>query len=185
VRKLGRPFVYRSEDEKPVTVSLRIPRDLYEQAQRYVRMHLPITFTELLIDGLRLRLETPADPRDVILSNDNTVMQQLQDMVDTAVQTALAKVSSAATRVSEALAEPVSDISHDNNTVIQEKASQPQRRPGRPTGSIRERQEALSATELKVHLKAEKSLSDTLQGMVRTGILKRNKRGKETKYFLA
>jgi hypothetical protein len=28
--KLGRPFTYQSEDEKPVTVSLRIPRDLHE-----------------------------------------------------------------------------------------------------------------------------------------------------------
>ena len=70
--KLGRPFVYQSKDEKPATVSLRIPRDLYEQAQRYVGMRRPMTLTDLLLDGLRLRLETPADPRDMILSDDNT-----------------------------------------------------------------------------------------------------------------
>ena len=33
--KLGRPFTYQSEEERPVTVSLRIPRDLAEQMKRY------------------------------------------------------------------------------------------------------------------------------------------------------
>src|SRR5256885_12217760 len=95
--KLGRPFVYQSKDEKPATVSLRIPRELYEQAQRYVGMRRPMTLTDLLLDGLRLRLETPADPRDLILSDDNTVIRELQEMVDTAVQAALAKMSGTAT----------------------------------------------------------------------------------------
>src|SRR5437588_10181403 len=99
--KLGRPSVYQSDAEKPVTVSLRLPRDVYEQAQRYVGRRLPMTLTDLLLDGLQLRLETPADPRDVILSNDNTVMQELQEMVDAAVQKALMKGSTAPGRVPE------------------------------------------------------------------------------------
>jgi hypothetical protein len=35
--KKGRPFVYQSEDEKPVTVSLRLPRDVYDWVARYVK----------------------------------------------------------------------------------------------------------------------------------------------------
>jgi len=35
IKKAGRPFVYESEDERPVTVSLRVPHDLYGQAQRH------------------------------------------------------------------------------------------------------------------------------------------------------
>ena len=64
-KKPGRPDKYHSDTERPVNVSLRIPRDLYEQAERYRRMR-SLTLTELLLDGLRLRLETPADPRDII-----------------------------------------------------------------------------------------------------------------------
>jgi len=45
--------------------------------------------------------------------------------------------------------------------------------------------EGLSATELKVYLHAERSLSDTVQGMVRAGILQGRKNGAETKYTLA
>ena len=48
-----------------------------------------------------------------------------------------------------------------------------------------EHAEGLSATELKVYLHAEKSLSDTIQGMVRAGILKGRKSGTETKYTIA
>jgi hypothetical protein len=88
--KLGRPHTYQSDAEKPVSVSLRIPRDLYEQAQRYVGMRRT-TLTELLLDGLRLRLDTPADPRDLLMSyNSNTVMQHIQELVNEAVQVALA-----------------------------------------------------------------------------------------------
>ena len=36
-RPLGRPPIYRAE-ERPVNVSLRIPRELYTQAERYRRM---------------------------------------------------------------------------------------------------------------------------------------------------
>src|SRR6266571_32548 len=117
--KPGRPPVYQTKDEKPATVSLRIPRDLYEQAQRYVGMRRPMTLTDLLLDGLRLRLETPADPRDMILSDDNTVIRELQEMVDAAVQATLVKMSGTATPAldthklapaPEAPAEPMPDI---------------------------------------------------------------------------
>jgi hypothetical protein len=84
--KLGRPYTYQSEEEKPVTVSLRLPRDLYRQVERYVKRHPGMTLTEFFLDGARLRLDTPADPRDIILSDDNTVIQEVQEMIRAAVQ---------------------------------------------------------------------------------------------------
>ena len=105
-RDVGRPKTYHSQEEKPVTVSLRIPRDVYEQARRYVDRRPPMTLTELLLDGLQLRLETPADPRDMIVSDDNTVIQELQKMVDAAVQAALLQRSGTVTP----LAQPVPQI---------------------------------------------------------------------------
>ncbi len=91
--KLGRPFVYQSDTEKPVTVSVRIPRDVYSQVERYVKMHPGTTLTEFVLDGIRLRLATPADPRDIILSDDNTVMQEVQEMIRAAVQREVGKLS--------------------------------------------------------------------------------------------
>jgi Recombinase len=57
---LGRPPKY-SEDEHPVTVSLRIPRELAGQMKRYASLHRQ-SVTELLLDGLRWRLGED-DPR--------------------------------------------------------------------------------------------------------------------------
>src|SRR5205823_7873797 len=127
--KKGRPFVYQSDTEKPVTVSLRIPRDVYKQVERYVHMHPGMTLTEFMLDGIRLRLDTPADPRDIILSDDNTVKQEVQEMIRAAVQAEVGKLSSfmsphvnrqGAIPPAEAAAEPVPVLSHDYNTVLQE-----------------------------------------------------------------
>lgn len=85
---MARPPTYQSDAERPITVSVRIPPDLYAQAKHYGSLRR-MTFTELLLDGLRLRLDTPADPRDILVSQDNTVIQQLQEMVDAAVHHAL------------------------------------------------------------------------------------------------
>src|SRR5882672_36302 len=128
-KKPGRPDKYQSDAARPVTVSLRIPRDVYEQAQRYVRMRHPMTLTDLLIEGLRLRLETPADPRDIILSDDNTVIQEVQEMIRAAVQAEIGKLrdfmrphfSTPGVIPTPEAAEPVPDLSHNGNSVIQEK----------------------------------------------------------------
>jgi hypothetical protein len=103
--KRGRPMSYQSEDEKPVTVLVRIPRDLADQLKRYTERHHQ-SITEVLLEGLRLRLETPSDPRDIILSDDNTVIRELQEMVDAAVQAALARMGGTAT--------PAPDMQYDN-----------------------------------------------------------------------
>src|SRR6266568_6487411 len=128
--KRGRPFAYQSDEEKPVTVSLRIPREVYAQVERYVKMHPGMTLTEFMLDGIRLRLDTPADPRDIILSYYNTVIQELQEMIQTAVQREVGKLRDVMQPPSstpeivpkpEAPAAPVPALSNDdNNTVIQE-----------------------------------------------------------------
>src|SRR2546430_11696568 len=126
--KRGRPFAYQSDEEKPVTVSLRIPREVYAQVERYVKMHPGMTLTEFMLDGIRLRLDTPADPRDLILSDDNTVIQEVQEMIRTAVQAEIGKLGDfmqphfnrqGVIPPPEAAAEPVPELAHDDNTVLQ------------------------------------------------------------------
>ena len=126
---VGRPFTYTTDEERPTSVSVRIPHDLHAQAKRDVRLRHPMTLTELLLDGLRLRLATPVDPRDMILSDDNTVIQELQDMIRAAVQAEVGKLSdvmgphlSTSGLLTGAL---TPEISYENNTVIQESYDTP------------------------------------------------------------
>ena len=137
--KKGRPFVYQAEDEKPVTVSLRLPRDLYDQVARYVQRHPGMTLTEFFLDGARLRLDTPADPRDVILSDDNTVIQEVQEMIRAAVQAEIGKLSDflgprlsppGGMTATEAPAPPAADLSYNGNAVLQEETPQRSTRRG-------------------------------------------------------
>ena len=85
---MARPLKYATESDKPVSISLRIPRTLYEQAQQHAQKRRT-TLTELVIEGLRWRLETPTDPRDVVASRDITVMQDLEQMIDARVYAVL------------------------------------------------------------------------------------------------
>src|SRR5437868_14832774 len=118
--KLGRPFTYQSEEERPVTVSLRIPRDLAEQMKRYAARHRQ-SVTELLLDGLKWRLEQD-DPRQQTISDmehyDNTVLQELTKPAH--LLDALIPFDEDVAAFSATAAEPAPDISNYNNTVIQE-----------------------------------------------------------------
>jgi len=198
--KKGRPFVYQSEEEKPVTVSVRLPRALYKQVERYMKMHPGMTLTEFFLDGARLRLETPADPRDIILSDNNTVIQEVQEMIRTAVQAEIGKlrdfmgphVSTLGTiPAPEPSVEPVLELSKDNNTVIQQEA--PQHKGGRPRSAVGQQildllaqhPEGLTADELRVYLKATKPIGDTLAGMKRLGTVQTRGQGKAVRYFIA
>src|SRR5712691_11183266 len=118
--KLGRPFTYQSEDERPVTVSLRIPRDLHERMSRYAGRHRQ-SVTELLLDGLTWRLEQD-DHREQLtrdlLYYDNTVIQELTKpthLLDALIPFDEDIAASPATKEVPAL-----DISNYNNTVLQE-----------------------------------------------------------------
>ncbi len=89
----------------------------------------------------------------------------------------------------ETTAQPLADISNYDNTVIQEKGSQRGGRPGTMREPIlkllREHPEGLSASELRVYLKAEKPIGDTLQGLRRGNFVRTEGSGREMRYFLA
>jgi hypothetical protein len=86
---MARPPKYASDEDKPVSVTFRIPRDLYDQAQHHAKRR-QTTLTELVCEGLQMRLETPTDPRDILAMQDITVMQELRQMIAEEVQAALA-----------------------------------------------------------------------------------------------
>lgn len=89
----------------------------------------------------------------------------------------------------EAPAEPVPELPHDHNTVLQEKRSQPRG----PRGVMRQRiltllyehQEGLNAEQIRAYLKPEKPIGDTLQGMRKNGVVRTQGSGKEMQYFVA
>ena len=126
---MARPPTYQSDEEKPVTVSVRVPVELYAQAKAYAGQRR-MSLTDLLLDGLRLRLETPADPRDVLVSQDTTVIQELQEMIRAAVHKEIGTLSDflgpqarAAGLLPTPAAPPSGGIQHyENTTVIQELA---------------------------------------------------------------
>jgi hypothetical protein len=190
---MARPPKYQSEAEKPVNVSLRLPRDLYDQAQRHARMRRT-TLTALIVEGLHMRLEAPTDPRDIIASQDITAMQELEQLIDARIHAILAaQYLPFAEPVPEALAQPTPTLRHGkNNTVMRKDLSEGQdvRRRGRP-GILRQpildllhqHPEGLSALELKVHLKTDKHIGDTLAGMRRAGIVKVEGEGNRRRYF--
>jgi hypothetical protein len=88
-RPLGRRPVYQDESERPVTISLRIPRDLEAQMKRYASLHRQ-SVTELLLDGLKWRIGDGE-----YYSNTETSAELLRETDHTAVlaeiRTALAR----------------------------------------------------------------------------------------------
>jgi len=131
--KKGRPFVYQRDEERPVTISLRVPHDLYERLQHYAQRHRQ-SVTELVKDGIAMRLEVQADPRwqtavEQISYNDNTVLQELATPAHFLDDAIPFDDEHLPVRAPEATA--VADISHDSNAVIQERV--PKRRRRSPT----------------------------------------------------
>jgi hypothetical protein len=86
---MARPPKYATEEDKPVSATFRIPRELYDQAQQHAKRR-QTTLTELVCEGLQMRLETPTDPRDILATQDIAVMQELRQMITDEVQVALA-----------------------------------------------------------------------------------------------
>lgn len=60
--KKDKRIKYTSDTEKPVMVSVRLPRELYDKLERYATEHQQ-SISELLKDGAVMRLETEVDPR--------------------------------------------------------------------------------------------------------------------------
>jgi hypothetical protein len=69
----------------------------------------------------------------------------------------------------------------------------PQRRPGRPSGPLRQQilallqahPEGLRAEELRVYLQTRRPIGDTLQGMLKGGVITAQGRGAERRYVVA
>src|SRR5262249_24175979 len=59
--KLDKRCKYQSDDEKPVTISLRLPKDLDTRLEQYATQHHQ-SISELVRDGLEWRLND-GDPR--------------------------------------------------------------------------------------------------------------------------
>jgi Arc/MetJ-type ribon-helix-helix transcriptional regulator len=183
--KAGRPFVYQSEDERPVTLSVRVPHALYAQVEARVTQRRT-TRSEAILEAIRLWLETPADPRELLASdNGNTVMQEWKEMVKEEVERQLAQrpatQAPAPTVQAQAPAPTREDIPSDNgNTVIQGRGGMRQR----ILTLLYEHQEGLSAEQLRAHLNPEKPIGDTLQGMRRQGVVRFEGSGKERRYFV-
>lgn len=53
---------YHSAADKPVMLSLRVPRELNERLERYASLHRQ-KVSELVRDGIEMRLDEPVDPR--------------------------------------------------------------------------------------------------------------------------
>lgn len=191
-RPLGRPPLY-SDDERPVTVSLRIPHDLAAQMKRYASRHRQ-SVTELLLDGLTWRLEQ-GDPRQQAMTRsepyDNTVLHELTKPVHLIDERIPFDEDLAAAPA--APAQPMPEISHDDHAGVQAKASQPGalRKRGRPSTMrqpiielLRTHPEGLSAVQIKVHLDVDKHIGDTLAGMVRDHLLEKQGNGKAVRYVV-
>ncbi len=183
--KTGRPFTYQSEDERPRTVSVRIPRELFQQLEARVNQRRT-TMTEALLEGARLWLDTPADPREFLSSDSsNTVIPQLDELIEEAVERILAKRQVTPPTVPTAPAPapaPTRDEipSYNGNTVIQGQGSMRQR----ILSLLYEHQEGLNAEQLRAHLNPEKPIGDTLQGMRKAGVVRFEGSGKARRYFV-
>ena len=135
--KLGRPFVYQDGEDRPVTMSFRIPHALAQRLKDYATRHRQSS-TALVIEGLEWRLDhapvSRQDARSNIQYYDNTISELREEMSARAMRDLLARVeaieAALATRGHEAPALTADasestrgDISHyDNNTVIQASA---------------------------------------------------------------
>jgi len=249
--KKGRPFTYQSETEQPVTISLRLPRELHTRLQSFIDRHKQsgVTISELVRDGLEWRLSAD-DPRDLDstpppgqdevyydntadnvlaqLQADNTHFRQemraLFASQEAQIQAVMQSIATAGNnglynsntaRVPENPVLPATPVPGGNdeqretitaspennyyeqietvpdqsNTVIQ--AAEPKHRGRKPVlrpgilALLDEHPEGLTAAELKVYLKTEKPIGDTLAGMARDGLLVKQGKGQGLRYQLA
>jgi hypothetical protein len=123
----GRPPTYQSDDAQPVSISLRVPKALYDQAHQYAQQRR-MSMTELLLDGLTMRLETSVDPRELLSSDEsNTVMLELHEELKATLLDELRRdVQRLLTSTTHMPASVPSDIVLLNgNTILQNSSPQP------------------------------------------------------------
>jgi hypothetical protein len=114
----------RPETEKPVSVSLRIPRDLYDEVQARARVR-QTTLTALVLEGLQLCLDLPLDPREVPVSHSKTAMQELEALIDARVYAILATEQQRT--AGDAPAQPIPAFLHDERIAVIQGQQEPSR----------------------------------------------------------
>jgi hypothetical protein len=242
--KKGRPATYQSDEDKPVTISMRVPKELHTRLERYAKQHRQ-SISELMRDGIEWRIGD-GDPRGLgdgagthnpqeyygntesmkeaqaaeALQEVRTLLRQQWEQIQTLAQALERQTTgegnglydSNTARVPEnpvLPAPPVPDgndeqretitaspennyyeqietIPDQSNTVIQ--AAEPKHRGRKPVlrpgilALLHEHPDGLTAAELKVYLKTEKPIGDTLAGMVKAQLLARNGSGQGLRY---
>ena len=88
----------------------------------------------------------------------------------------------------EASAQPITDTNGDvTDTTLQEEAPKRLGRPGvlrQPIiDLLREHPEGLTALEIRVRLRVDKNIGDTLQGMARDHVIEKQGKGKTVRYL--
>lgn len=74
--KKDRRFKYQEGADRPVTISIRIPQDLYDRLERYHKQYNQ-SVSELVRDGIEMRLEVEADPRSRAGSTTDEPLEQI------------------------------------------------------------------------------------------------------------
>jgi hypothetical protein len=199
-RKLGRPFVYQSDEERPITISVRLPKDLYDKLQRYAHIHRQ-HISDIVKEGLEIRLEQYADPRDLLLGveDDEAALQDLAARVAQlleasrlawAAQPTPSPTHAVTASAGVPLEAPSAELSYDSNVVIPEQTQKHTGRPRSPMGQrildlLAQRPEGLTSEQIRAALEPSRPLGDILAGMRRTGAVITFGTGRQIRYTIA
>jgi hypothetical protein len=188
-RPRGRPKGSGELGEQ-MRLTVRIPKGLYERLEEYVgRKHYPRGAPQLAV-CVREALEEYLDNKGQTKNTppvENRISRQTEKYISG--QTSIVQES---IRESFRQTENVPDGLENNNRQTK-KVLPAGRQGGRKRSELGERilallssyPEGLSAEEIRVYLKPEKPIGDTLQGMVRTGKLRGVGSGQQKQYCLA
>jgi hypothetical protein len=174
-------------------VAMKLPKDLLAELRRFSDLHR-MTLSEVMREGLILRMKSDTAGNaynSYPLAEDTAQDALLRGQIRDILQAELPGMVQAL--VEQYQGEPRVSKTRDSDGTETVAPAQPQTRAGRPRGEMRQRiltllgehPEGLSVEELRVFLRAEKPLGDTLQGMRRQGKVQTRGQGKATRYFAA
>jgi hypothetical protein len=201
----------KPDRDRAVPVSIRIPRAIYDEVQERASVRRT-TLTALILEGLRLCLDTPLDPREVSVAHSMTAMQELEQLIDARVHAILTlerqlEPAQAPVRrgvgLSSGMCHTVipqqreGEYGQDGNAVTQEQAGEPiapppKKRTGRQRslmgqrilGLLHAHPAGLTAEQLRGYLSPERPIGDILSGMIRTGAVQMQSEGRRRRYVL-
>ena len=166
-RQTGQP---RSSDETAVTLAAMAAR----------------------LDGLQDQVESLATSLEGLAASTR---QTMADVADTTRQTTAAMADTIQQTMADTAArprQPAADRSADTAPTAVDTPASP-RRPGRPSGPLRQQildllqahPAGLRAEEIRVYLQARRPIGDTLQGMLKGGVITAQGQGIHRRYVLA